>query len=204
VGAPAFSRRAPGLQRGPVQLIATAVIVTRGDVDLTPVLESLEPVFGERIVVWDNSKRPADMRVYGYFTGMGEVGTEYVYTQADDTIVDAQALLDAWTEDDKDRVLLNVADGDTPWISFGAVFRKDLAIDAISTYLDTYEFDDDVLKWCEVILLNLVPWRNIDLGKKDLPWHVAANRMCVQPDHYSEQARVRAKTRRLLAEELAA
>lgn len=179
----------------------TAVITTRGDVDLSPVLDSLKPVFGPRIVVWNNAEREWDMKVYGYFAALSEVITPYVFTQADDAIVDAQALLDAWTPDDADRILLNVADGDTPWISFGGVFRKDLPDLPLARYMDTYAdgmLNEDILLWCEVIFCELTPWRNVDLGKRDLPHQANSNRMEHQPTHYTEQARVRELARKLL------
>jgi hypothetical protein len=179
----------------------TAVITTRGDVDMSPVLDSLEPVFGDRIVVWDNSEREVDMAVYGYFAALREVTTEYAYTQADDALVDAGALLRAWTPEDADRILLNVADGDTPWISFGGLFRKDLPNDPINQYIDRYhdgQLHDDVLLWCEVIFCEFTTWRNVDLGKQDLPWCAAANRMWTQPTHYSEQQRIRERAQALL------
>lgn len=174
----------------------TAVIVTRGDQDLAPVLESLDPVFGDRVVVWNNRLRDNDFKVYGYFSALAEVDTPYVMTQADDAIIPAQELLDAWTPDDADRILLNVADGDTPWISFGGLFRTDLPWPAISRYLDRYhdgQLNDEVLLWCEVVFCELTAWRNVDLGKRDLPWCSAPNRMWMQPNHYSDQAAVRAK-----------
>lgn len=176
-------------------VIPTAVITTRGDVDLAPVLDSLPAEWPK--VIWNNALRPVDMKVYGYFAALLEVDTDYVYTQADDALVDAQALVDAWTPEDADRVLLNVADGDTPWISFGGLFHRDLPREAFDLYVDEYGFDDDVLLWCEVILLNLVPWRNVDLGKTDLPCSRNDNRMEHQPTHYAEQARVRARAERL-------
>lgn len=179
----------------------TAVIVTRGDVPLDDVLASLKPVFGDRIVVWDNSERDADLKVYGYFAALREVETEYAYTQADDAIVDAQALIDCWRAVDEDRIVLNVADGDTPWISFGGLFRKNLPNAAINRYIDAFhdgQLHDDVFKWCEVIFCELTPWRNVDLGKVDLPHFTNANRMEHQKDHYTEQSRVREKARSLL------
>lgn len=132
------------------------------------------------------------MKVYGYFAALEEVQTEYVYTQADDAIVPAKALLDAWVEDQHgDRILLNVADGDTPWISFGGIFHRDLPKPAFDKYLSAWPRDDDFLLWPEVIFCELTPWVNIDLGKTDLPWCSAPNRMWMQPTHYSDQERVR-------------
>ncbi len=178
-------------------MIPTAVITTRGDVDLAPALSGIPDEWPR--VIWSNDERDYDMKVYGYFAALREVQTEYVYTQADDAVVDAQALLNAWTGEDADRILLNVADGDTPWISFGAIFRRELPHDPINRYLDAYhdgQLHDDVLKWCEVIFCEQTPWRNVDLGKVDL-YGGNANRMERQPDHYTEQARIRGLTRAL-------
>lgn len=175
------------------RVIPTAVITTRGDVDLNYVTFWLPDEWP--VVVWDNSVRD-DMKVYGYFAALQEVKTEFVFTQADDAIVPAQRLLDAWTDDDTDRIVLNVADGDTPWISFGGIFHRDLPGPAIDRYVDAYGWDDVPL-WCEVIFTSLAPWRNVDIGKVDLPWQRNPNRMEHQPDHYSEQARVRAKCQSL-------
>lgn len=175
----------------------TAVITTRGDVDLAPVLESLPDW---PVIVWNNRERPWDAKVYGYFAALREVETDYAYTQADDAVVDAQALLDAWTPEDEDRILLNVADGDTPWISFGGIFKKSLPEPAIVRYMNAYcdgQLHDDVLLWCEVIFCEQVPWRNVDVGKRDLPHQANPNRMEHQPSHYGEQARVRELTRAL-------
>lgn len=170
-------------------MIPTAVIVTRGDVSLEPVLESLPPEWPT--CIWDNSKRSEDLKVYGYFAALAEVETDYVFTVADDAVVPAQQLVDAWQPDDANRILLNEADGETPWISFGGLFRKHLPDTAFERFIDAYGMGDDVLLWCEVIFCELTPWRNVDLGIRNLPWSRAANRMCVMPTHYAEQARVR-------------
>lgn len=178
-------------------MIPTVVITTRGDVDLTPALEALPSEWPR--VIWNNSEHNPSMRVYGYFAALDLVETEYVYTQADDCVIDARALLDEWRPDDSDRIVVNEQDGETPWISFGAIFRADVAIDAISRYTDAFGADDDLLDWCEVVLTTLVPWRNVPLGKVDLPWAFAPNRMWTSnPNHFVDQARVRDKVRALL------
>ena len=177
----------------------TVVITTRGDVDLAPALSGIPD--GWPVVVWNNAERGDDLKVYGYFAALDEVETEYAYTQADDAICPAGELLERWSEDEHgDRILLNVADGDTPWVSFGALFRKDLPRAALTRYMDAYHdghLHDDVLKWCEVIVCELTPWVNVDLGKQDLPHQANRNRMEHQPDHYAEQARIREKARAL-------
>lgn len=163
---------------------------------MSPVLLSLPPEWP--FVIWDNSQRE-DMKVYGYFSALTEVETEYVITQADDAICPLRELVAAWTPEDADRILLNVADGDTPWISFGGLFRKDLPDACFTEYLAHHPFDDEVKLWCEVIFTTLTPWRNVDLGKVDLPWCSAPNRMWMQPTHYQDQAAVRAKAQAIAA-----
>lgn len=183
-------------------MIPTAVIVTRGDVDLTPVLKSLPKAWP--VVIWDNAKRDQDLKVYGHFAALAEVKTEFVYMQDDDAICPARAVLKAWKPAKHgDVILTNVGDGDTPWISWGAIFRRDLPDAAISRYVDAYGMDDDVLLWCDLIFATLTPWVNVDLGVEHLPHARAANRMCMLPTHYQEQDRVKAKAEALLPAESA-
>lgn len=177
-------------------VIPTAVIVTRGDVDLAPVLDSLPAEWP--VVVWDNSKREEDLKVYGHFAALIEVQTEYVYMQDDDAICPAQAVLDAWRPEYADKILLNVPDGETPWISWGSIFHKDLPWPALSAYQDAYPRDDDFLLWCDVIFSTLTPWVNVDLGADHLDYAYAAYRMWKQPNHYIDQARVKERCLGLL------
>jgi hypothetical protein len=168
------------------------VIVTRGDVDLSPVLESLPESWP--VLVWNNSEKLVDLKVYGHFAALADVETEFVYMQDDDAICPAQKVLDAWDENlHANKILTNVGDNDTPWISWGAIFHRDLPAVAINRYVDAYGFDDDVLLWCDMIFSALTPWVNVDLGAEHLPHASAPNRMWMQPGHYAEQARVRDK-----------
>lgn len=178
-------------------MIPTAVIVTRGDVDLTPVLESLPAEWP--VCIWDNSKRPEDLKVYGHFAALAEIDTEYAYCQDDDAVCPAADVLAAWDESKHaGRILLNEADGETPWISWGAIFHKDLPAPAIQRFVDAYGMSDDVLLWCDLIFSQLTPWTNVDLGWRNLPWARAANRMVMKDTHYSEQARIRGLCAELL------
>lgn len=173
-------------------MIPTAVLVTRGDVDMQPILDSLPPEWP--VVLWDNSKRPEPMDVYGHFAALPEVETEYVYFQDDDAICPAAELLALWDEaEHADKVLTNVPHGDTPWISWGAICHKDLPGRAIDWYLQEYPFDEDVRLWCDMILAAYAPMVVVNLGVQHMPYITAANRMCMQPTHYPEQARMRAK-----------
>lgn len=172
------------------RVIPTAVLVTRGDVDLTPVLDSL-PAEWPRIV-WDNSCRTTDLKVYGHFAALDEIETEYAFCQDDDAICPAAELLAAWDESKHaDKILLNEADGETPWISWGGIFHKALPAAAIGKFVAAYGMSDDVLLWCDLIFSELTPWVNVDLGWENLPHFRAQNRMVMLPTHYAEQARIR-------------
>lgn len=62
----------------------TACLVTRGDCDLQPILDSL--IF-ENVVIWDNSERSADWKVASRYLAMFEAPTRHVFFQDDDTVV---------------------------------------------------------------------------------------------------------------------
>lgn len=89
----------------------SAIIVTRGDVDLRPVIESLPD--GWEIVVWDNGvpavKVPGiceftlpsimDLSVYGRYAAIEHASHDLIYVQDDDCIVsDPEAIVLAWYE----------------------------------------------------------------------------------------------------------
>ena len=172
-------------------MIPTAVLVTRGDVDLAPIVESLPKEWPK--FIWDNSQQH-DYKVFGHFAALEHVLTDYVYFQDDDAICPAAELLEAWDERRHgDLVFLNERDGETPWISWGAICRRDLPMRAINWYVDMYGMSEDVLYWCDLILTQLAPWENVDLQDRvrHLPQYRWPNRMVMKPNHYDEQARIR-------------
>lgn len=87
--------------------VVSAIIVTRGDVDLTPILDSL-PQEWEK-VVWNNDTGPTvrvydgshvvkmgDLSVYGRYAAIEYATGDLIYVQDDDCVVsDPQAIVDA-------------------------------------------------------------------------------------------------------------
>jgi hypothetical protein len=72
----------------------SAVLVTRGETDLSTILESLP---FKDVVIWDNSKRE-DFQVYGRFAAIAEAKNDIIYVQDDDCVVTCiGALLAAYT-----------------------------------------------------------------------------------------------------------
>lgn len=94
----------------PEQSDVTAIIVTRGDVDLEPIYESL--IFDE-VIVWDNSIRP-DWKVAGRYIAALEAETYWVYWQDDDTIVPRQTQLDLLERYGAEDCLAVWGHGETP------------------------------------------------------------------------------------------
>lgn len=169
----------------------SAVLVTRGDVDITPVIESLP--FHD-VVVWDNSQR-GDVQCYGRFAGIADAKHDLIYLQDDDLIIDAAALLDRY---DGKGVLANVPpDEEWDFIGGGAIFPRDLP--DFSRYLELYGFDEDFCRVCDVVFAYTHPYRRTWVGyERMLPWHDADNRMYKQPDHYLVRERARDRARELM------
>ena len=70
-------------------LPVTAVLVTRGDVDLEPIVSTL--IF-DRLIVWNNAAVGVeDMGAYGRYAALDHVETSHVYYQDDDCTVSADA-----------------------------------------------------------------------------------------------------------------
>ncbi len=134
----------------------SAIIVTRGDVDLAPVLDSL-PDKWERIV-WDNglptcsvyanaddwrgngiSGRATDLSVYGRYAAIEYASHDLIYVQDDDVIVsEPEKIADTWGRHALEREYLDYLvanmpqefrhDGytDSCLVGFGACFHRDL------------------------------------------------------------------------------
>ncbi len=74
----------------------SAVLVTRGNVDMTEITDSITAAGIEDIVLWDNSKREQDLSCYGRYAGIAEAKNEYIFHQDDDLVTNVPGLLDAY------------------------------------------------------------------------------------------------------------
>jgi hypothetical protein len=184
--------------------LVTAVIVTRGDVDLDPVLRSLPSEWSR--VVWDNSKKKADMMVYGRYAPLRfEVETSHVYFQDDDVIVsDPLAIAAAW---EPGHIVCNMPPAfrhdfysDHALVGFGAVCETHLPEQAFSRFwahpratkvrqdLNPGGVVSDFFhRTCDVIVTALMPRILVDVPKENLPWATGESRMYRQPGHVGER-----------------
>lgn len=166
----------------------SACLVTRGDIDLSTILNSLP---FEDVVVWDNSQRE-NLKCYGRFAAVAEAKNEWIYTQDDDLLVPIAGLLRAW--EPADAILANKPElEEWRFLGCGALFHRDL-VGGFTDYLALYGQDDDFLRAADVAFAYRHGYRSVWLGYLDFPWQTAPNRMYHEPDHYEVRERLRERT----------
>lgn len=163
----------------------SAVLVTRGDVDLQPILD-LIPF--DDVVIWNNSERE-DMKTYGRHLAEAECKHDVIYHQDDDILFhDFDGLLAAYRPG---RITANMP---SPWyedvgyeqkrqvmLGGGSLIDRGLARKAFDKYLAEYPFDDDFITYCDCIVGALTPSFRVDLGFEVLPQATWPNRMSTTP-----------------------
>lgn len=171
----------------------SAVVVTRGNVDLTEVLEPLQ-IFSH-VVVWDNSERQ-DLSVYGRYAALEEVRTHWVYVQDDDCVID-----------DPERIVQVAEEGfvvcNMPQefrhefylhhglVGFGAVFERDAPAKAFKRFADGHprRLKTPVFRrTCDVAFTALTPRKLVDIPVRLMPWATDADRMYRSETHVAERA----------------
>lgn len=176
----------------------SAVLVTKGDVPLDEITDSILEAGIEDIVIWDNSKR-SDLSCYGRYAAIAEAKHPWIYHQDDDLVAPVGEILrrynpvsDRWT-----IVANNRPDEEWPLTAMGVVFHRSLA-DCFRPYVTEYGEDADFYRVSDVIFAYMNAYRRIWVGYRDLPWQVAADRMHLQYDHYEVRIRARLRTLALL------
>jgi hypothetical protein len=171
----------------------SAVIVTKGDVDLGPIVNSL--LFDE-IIVWDNSQREDDQKVFGRYLAAKQASNEIVYTQDDDCITDAAAIVKEY-EDGKVVCNMPLAKREeyatlapqVGLVGWGACFHRDLT-DVLGSYLKRYGKDDLFLRECDRVFTQLNALKFVDVPVRNLPSAHLSNRMGNQPGHLRDLAEI--------------
>lgn len=185
----------------------TAIVVTRGDVDLVPVLE---PLIFSRVAIWNNADpREPDLGAFGRYKAIERTDTPVVYFQDDDCVVSPEAqraLLAAY----EDGLFVSNMDpnhngGSYPLLAlpgWGSLVRRDLPERAFSRWQeahpDDYGSDDFLRIGCDIVFPVLTPSLMIDLGHMNLPHAYADNRTWRQDGYtgkkdwyYREAAKLR-------------
>jgi hypothetical protein len=167
----------------------SAVIVTRGDVDITTILNSLP---FDDVIVWNNGERE-DLSCYGRFAGIQKAKNDLIYVQDDDILVPIPALLKAF-DPATDAVFANKPPlEEWRFLGIGALFHRSLA-DCFTEYTDLYGADPDFNRVADVVFAYQHPYRSEWFGYCEFEWSRADNRMYKQGDHYLVRERARDRT----------
>jgi hypothetical protein len=190
----------------------TAVIVTRGDVDLQPILDSL--IF-DKIEIYNNSVEQDEM-TYGRVLAAMRAETEVVYSQDDDILHSPEnqqkilnaytssrlvgCMWDEWSEGARRQGIDNGYD-DLVFPGSGSICRTALWVDALERYLSVYPRDDFFRMWSDTIIGVITPTLQLDLRFDELPWGDNENRMAHMEDavHLKTEAIQRARGIRVAA-----
>lgn len=159
----------------------TAVIVTRGDCDIEPVLASL--IFDD-VVIWNN-KVAIDYGAYGRYVAIRDhAKRNVVYVQDDDCVVseeDQWRLLDAYEPGVLTALMPpeRIDYRDTVLIGWGAIFDRELPEAAFRRWVETgHETESDEFRvvGADFIFPMLTPHKRLDGYHRDLPHAHAPNR----------------------------
>ena len=176
----------------------TAVLVTRGDIDLQPVLDSL--IF-ENVVVYDNSAEP-DEKTYGRVLAALRAETDIVYSQDDDILhspENQRALVKAyepghmvgcmWDEWSAGAKKQGIEDGydDLVFPGSGTITHRDVWTKAVDAYLADYPQDDFFRLWSDTLIGVIAPTLQLDLRFEELPHADNKNRMSWLPNAVADK-----------------
>lgn len=183
----------------------SAIVVTRGDVELAPVLAPLREHFSD-IVVWDNSQRE-DLGVFGRYAAIREAKHPVVAWVDDDVVFEHwEELLAAY---DPDRLVCNM---DQAWIE-GAEYGDFLAMSGAGSlcpawlpekvfarYVQHYPADEDFLLEADFVFGVLAPFTRVDLPYTAREFADGPGRLYTQPWQTEKKWGAIDRCRRVLAE----
>lgn len=189
----------------------SACIATRGDVDMSPILDSLPEDW--EVIIWNNGLglvgtwRPGeqiddievgDLGPHGRFAAIEYASNDIIYVQDDDVIVsDPQAIIDRWLwvggRHDADYVVCNMPQEfrphypDSCMVGFGAAFHRDLPEEAFKKFFAYHHnmsrTDPLFLRESCRVFTVLTPFVLVDVPKVDLPYASDDNRLWKQEGH---------------------
>jgi len=171
----------------------TAVLVTKGDIGLSPSLLDSLSIFG-RLIIRDNSvivrRGGADRKVYGRYLAAQVATTDYIYFQDDDCIIDTQRLCEEYQAGE---LLCNMTEGHIKdysryypgiaLVGWGAIFPQSML--DFSAYLAKYPADELFDRECDRVFtwLNREKTRIVDVGVEHLPHAHGGDRMGREARH---------------------
>lgn len=187
----------------------SAVIVTRGNVDLTPVREQL--IFDD-IVVLDNSAEPEDLATSGILEAVQRAKHDVIFSLDDDIVhtADSQRRIVSkyrpgvltgcmwaeWSEGARAQGIPNGYD-DLVFYGSGAVYDRSLPAAAASRYLDHHPADWFFRLWFSCIFGVLAPTRQLDVRFYARACAEADYRMCNLPNAVEDKTEAIRRSREI-------
>ncbi len=161
----------------------SCIIPTRGDCDLTPVLEVLPQEW--EFIIWDNSKRE-DMGAYGRYAGIPEASHDLIFSIDDDVIFRRAAeLVDVY---EPGKVAVNYQEPwDIPWGGRGTIFHRDLPEQVFALYGEHFPRDHEFHVYYADGIFSMLTQPIavvVDYGYEDLPIGFAPGRLSTSPGWY--------------------
>ena len=159
-------------------------LITRGDVDLAPILETLPY---DDVVIWNGRERDEQPGTYGRYRAMYEAKHDVIYLQDDDCIFRHHEELLGFYQP---GVLTAVyghgenPDGleDVALVHGGALVDRSVSLRAFDRYLAKWPVDEGFYREADMIHGVLCPSRQLDLPyeiRMEIAQH--PSRMCNQP-----------------------
>lgn len=163
----------------------SAVIPTRGDVELSPILATLG--WCDDVIVWDNSAHQTDHGIYARYVAIQKAIHPVIITQDDDLIFTGwNELIEAY---EPDVLTVNYPEPyDIPWVGCGAIFDRRLPSVAHRKYLSSHPYDRFFThSACDGIFALLTPTKVLDLGYVDLAHGLEDGRVSSSPGWYDDR-----------------
>lgn len=160
----------------------TACLVTKGDTDMDPIIDSLP--YGE-VIVYDNSVS-LDMKVYGRYAAIEFARNPVIYFQDDDCMFhEHEALMAAY---EPGMIVANWGHGETPagfddlpLVCGGALVDYNVPARAFARYLEFFPTDDGFLYEADFICGVLSPFKHVHLPFEILDLARDGSRLAAQP-----------------------
>lgn len=185
----------------------SACLVTRGDVDLGGIIESIHESGIEDIVIWDNSVRE-DLAVYGRYAAIAEAKHDLIFFQDDDCILPSESIeWIVWACDSGSsaygQLVCNMPQEfrhsfyeRNALVGFGACFHRSLPLPAFASFFNAHPgkvsgtSDPFFARTCDIVFTALTPHVLVDVPYVNLPWANDSNRMWKQTKHIEERRRM--------------
>lgn len=180
----------------------TAIVVTRGDVDLAPVLEPLD-CYGE-LIVWDNSRVRVDAGTFGRYLAAFDASHDVVYVQDDDCVIRCHDQLA--TAYRPGAVAANMKPERSSeyqgraLLGWGALFHRDLPWPPLDRYLKRWPLDDLFKNVaCDIAFTAAVPCIHVHGGVEDLPHATVPGRTSTTAEWAGQKLEATRRARELAA-----